>query len=90
MCCKINNFNDVISNIVYTFGGLFQIFYRDNFYLGCELSLDDNSKHKNLYLINFFGISSILVSIGSAYYHLNPKKHKKIIVCVFTLRNYIF
>jgi hypothetical protein len=51
MCCKINNFNDVISNIVYTFGGLFQIFYRDNFYLG---------------------ISSILVSIGSAYYHLNP------------------
>lgn len=51
LCFKINNFNDVVSNIMYTLGGLYQIFYRNNFY---------------------FGISSILVSFGSIYYHLNP------------------
>jgi hypothetical protein len=49
-CCKINNFNDVFSNIIYTIGGLYQL-YQYNYFLG---------------------VSSILVSIGSAYYHLNP------------------
>jgi hypothetical protein len=48
--CKIANFNDVFSNVIYLLGGLFQL-YKTNYSIG---------------------ISGILVSIGSAYYHLNP------------------
>lgn len=33
-CCKINNFNDVISNIVYFIGGLYQLFILNNTFLG--------------------------------------------------------
>lgn len=51
-CCnyRINNFNDVFSNIIYLLSGLYQIYYND------------------LYL----GITCVLVSIGSCYYHLQP------------------
>ncbi len=33
-CCSINNFNDVISNIMYAIGGLYQIIIMNNYYLG--------------------------------------------------------